>query len=120
MKRLTPLVLLLITVLSYSFKPTQNDLRYFVQFKINSIETFEQADEINKKMLLHSGIEASRADHITSTYFCYLKSGSNYDQKDFENWFKKLDLNISCFNKGVDTKNEVIAPYILKDCKNEK
>ena len=95
MKRLLPLLLLLIAVLSYSFKPAENNLRYFVQFKINTIETLEQVNEINKKMLLHSGIEASRADHITSTYFCYLKSGVDYNQKDFENWFKELNLSIS-------------------------
>jgi hypothetical protein len=120
MKRLLPLLLLLIAVLSYSFKPAENNLRYFVQFKINTIETLEQVNEINKKMLLHSGIEASRADHITSTYFCYLKSGVDYNQKDFENWFKELNLSISCFNKGIDNKDKVINPYILKDCENEK
>jgi hypothetical protein len=119
MKRLLPILLLLIAILSYSFKPAQNELRYFVQFKINTIDTFEQEDEINTKMLLHSGIEASRADHITSTYFCYLKAGTNYSQKDFENWFKTLNLTITCFNKGIDTKDDPIAPHILKDCKDE-
>ena len=120
MKRLTPLFLLLVIVIGYSFKPVQNDLRYYVQFKINTIETFEQADEINTKMLSKSGIEASRADHITSTYFCYLKSGADYSQNDFENWFKKLGYTITCFNKGIETKKEVISPYILKDCQDEK
>lgn len=119
MKRLLPLLLLLVTVLSYSFKPVQNDLRYFVQFKIDSIETFEQADEINKKMISLTGIDASRADHITSTYFCYLKSGVNYNQTQFKNWFKEFNVTISCFNKGIDNKDEIIAPYILKDCTDE-
>jgi len=120
MKRLLPILLVLVTLLSYSFKPAQNNLRYFVQFKINTIETFEQADDVNKKMLLHPGIEASRADHITSTYFCYLKLEADYSQQDFENWFKNIGLSISCFNKGLDTKDEIIAPYLLKECKDEK
>lgn len=118
MKYISPFLLLILFGLFSHTKP--QNTRYFVQFKINSISTFEEAADINAKMASKSGVYASRADHITSTYFCYLQEGANHDEADFENWFKKMGYTITCFNKGVDTKDEVISPYILKNCQDEK
>lgn len=120
MKRILPLSLLLFVILSFSFTSLQTNDRYFVQFKINSIETAEQAQHINKQMSLNSNIEASRADYYTSTYFCYLTNGSNSSEEDFKIWFEKLGYKISCFNKGIETKDIGIEIDVLKNCTDEK
>jgi hypothetical protein len=120
MKRLLPLLLLLITVLSYSFKPAQNNSRYFVQFKINSISSNDQAMVIDQNMKLKQGIQITRTDYISSTYFCVLKPQIQYSKEDFIKWFEKLGYEITCYNTGIQGVDKSISPYILKDCKDEK
>jgi len=120
MKRLLPILLVLVTLLNYSFKSPQNNSSYFIQFKINTISTNDQAMLIDQKMKLNSGIYISRTDYVTSTYFCILKPQIQYSQADFENWFEKLGYEITCYNTGIQGENKSISPYILKDCQDEK
>jgi len=120
MKRLLPILLVLVTLLSYSFKPAQNNSSYFIQFKINTISTNDQAMLIDQKMKLNSGIYISRTDYATSTYFCVLKPQIQYSQADFENWFSELGYEISCYNTGIHRTDKVLSTHTLKNCQDEK
>jgi len=120
MKRLLPLLLLMFTVLSYSFKPAQHNTSYFVQFKINTISSNNQAMVIDQKMRLKSGILITRTDYLTSTFFCVLKPQIHYSKAEFENWFNQLGYDISCYNSGIHRTDKMISTHILKDCQDEK
>ena len=120
MKRFIPLLLIIITALCYSFKPVQNSESYFIQFKINSISSNDQAMLVDQKMRLNSGIFISRTDHNTSTYFCVLKPQIQYTQAEFENWFNELGYTISCYNTGIHRTDKVLSTHTLKNCQDEK
>lgn len=118
MKIFSLFLLLLVAGLSSSFN-TDNDISqfYFIQFKINTISTPEEGAKINNFMNKQSGIIGSRADYYTSTYFCYIDINSKLTKVEFENWFKELDLNISCFNKGIETVDKSLSLVELQNCK---
>ncbi len=108
-------------LLSFTTKSSQDEpLRYFVQFKIFTLTTYEQAQEIDEKMMSKSGVMASRTDFITSTYFCFLYPGINISEETFVNWFKKMGYEIGCFHKGIQNIDDSVTPHTLKDCTNEK
>lgn len=98
---------------------TEPTTRYFVQFKINTISTFDEEVNINNFMQGLDGIQASRADFYSSTYFCYLNPGYNYTQSQFEGWFETLGYSIQCFHKGIDNIDESLSIETLKNCGNE-
>ncbi len=112
--------LILFAGLSFSFNNQGTETNHFVQFKINSISSNDQAMVIDQKMRTKSGIKISRTDYITSTYFCILKDGIIYTQEEFENWFSKLGYEISCYNTGIQSQDKSISPHILKNCNDEK
>ena len=120
MKTKTLLITILISLIGFSFTNYNSEVSYFVQFKIDTISTNEQAMVIDQKMKTKSGIKISRTDYITSTYFCVLKPGIEYTKENFENWFEKLGYKISCYNTGIQGQDKSISPYILKNCQNEK
>lgn len=120
MKTKTLILTLLIGLLALSFTKYDTEVSYFVQFKIDTISTNEQAMVIDQKMRSKTGIKISRTDYITSTYFCVLKPGTEYTKENFENWFEKLGYKIYCYNSGIQGQDKSISPYILKNCQDEK
>lgn len=119
MKRIIPLALLLVLTLSYSFATKQTETSYFVQFKINTVSSNDQAMVIDQKMRLKSGIKLTRTDYMSSTFFCVLEPQIQYSEQDFKNWFEQLGYKISCYNTGIQGKEQIIAPIILKNCHDE-
>ena len=89
---------------------------YFVQFKINSVNSIDQVKAIDKKILSKKGIISAHTDHITSTFFCTLEADAAYVFEDFESWFSKLGYEISCFNKGQQGSVNTVSPHQLKNC----
>ncbi len=89
---------------------------YFVQFKVKTVSTAEQAKQIDKKILSKKGIISTHTDHVTSTFFCTLEAEAAYIFEDFEGWFSKLGLEINCFNKGQQGSSDMISPHTLKNC----
>jgi len=120
MKKILALLVILITSLSFTLKPTQDDTSRFIQFKINTITTNDQAMLIDQKMKLNSGIYMSRTDHSTSTYFCVLKPQIEYSETDFQNWFNALGYEISCFNTGIHRQDKVKSINNFNNCQDEK
>jgi len=111
------LFLIPLTILSFSFKTLENEVSYFIQFKIETISSNDQAILIDQKMRQKSGISISRTDYQSGTYFCILKPEIQYTQEDFVKWFNKLGYHITCFNTGIQGKDQAISPFILKNCK---
>ena len=64
-----------------------------------------------------TGILASRADHHSSTYFCFANKSANLSQSDFSKWFKALGYTISCYNQVIDGEAPAVNIDILKNCK---
>ena len=120
MKRKILLFLIPFTILSFSFKNVKSEVSYFIQFKIETISSNDQAMLIDQKMRSKSGIIISRTDYITSTYFCVLKPGAGYTQSNFETWFSKMGYEIKCFNQSIQSQDKSISPHILKNCSDEK
>lgn len=96
----------------------QSGTTYYVQFKVSSVTDIESAEEIDKKMSSKKGVLSTRTDHITSTFFCTLSAEGDYDFEDFENWFKKMGFEISCFNKGIQGDGGMVSPHELKNCED--
>ncbi len=103
-----------------SFKNSDTEPSYFVQFKIFNVKSNADASLIDNKMKQKSGIKMSRTDYITSTYYAVLNPGIDYTQEQFENWFKKLGYSIGCFSKGIYQRDAITSPHELKNCKDEK
>jgi hypothetical protein len=87
-----------------------------VQFKVQTINSVEDALELDKKMSSKSGITKSRSDYKTSTYFCILKPGVTYSEEEFAKWFEKLGYAITCYNMGIQGQDRMISPYELNEC----
>ena len=102
----------LLILLSFSYQTPS----YFVQFKIHTLSSNDQAIDLDKKMVSKSGIVKSRADYKTSTYFCAMKPGVLYTEDEFTKWFKKLGYKISCFNAGIQGQDRMVTPYELEAC----
>lgn len=117
--RIIFILILGLFAISLGLKP-QQEAQYFVQFRVNTISDNAQAMAVDQKMNNKSGIESSRTDYKTSTYFCTLKSGADYSEDDFTNWFENLGYAISCFHKGVQGVDHVLSPHELKDCVDEE
>jgi hypothetical protein len=109
--------LLLIGCLALSFANQTNN--HFVQFRVLTIPDAETAKQIDQKMGSKSGFVESRADHITSTYFCLLSPDAGYTEEDFKTWFAKLGFEIACYTKGVQNTDAMISPHVLKNCTEE-
>ncbi len=109
-------------LVSLTVKPQKVDQSetYFVQFKILTVDNVVQATQIDKEMRARLNIEVSRTDHNTSTYFCVLNHGSVVDQEIFEDHFKDMGYEISCFSSGIQFVDRVIPPQTLKNCQDEK
>lgn len=120
MKHSVLLLLIAVSVLGFSFKNSDVEISYFVQFKIETLHSNDEAMLIDQKMKSKSGIKISRTDYITSTYFCVLKPGVEYTRSNFETWFSKLGYEIKCFNQGIQAQDKSISPHILKNCTDEK
>lgn len=97
---------------------SQDSPDYYVQFKVNSVTTIEQAKAIDKKMEGKKGIISTHTDHITSTYFCTMSGEAEYVFEDFESWFEKMGYEIVCFNKGIRGDGGMMSPHALKDCED--
>ena len=93
--------------------------QYFIQFKIHTISTNEEATAIDDKIGGKSGIFSIQTDHITSTCFCLLNPGDDYSEDDFIGWFKKMGYAISCFHKGVQSVDAVLSTKKKKKCVEE-
>lgn len=93
--------------------------QYFVQFKVNTISENSQAMVVDQHMNTVAGVDISRTDYITSTYFCVLSPGISYSETDFTTWFEDLGFSISCYYQGIQNVDNVISPNDLKDCQND-
>jgi hypothetical protein len=113
--RLSVILVLALMMLSFS---TQTNY-HFVQFRVLAIPDSETARAIDEKIGSKSGIIESRADHVTSTYFCLLTADSGYTEDDFKAWFAKLGFEIACYSEGVQNIDVMISPHILKNCTEE-
>ncbi|MGV6861606.1 MAG: hypothetical protein ACWA41_07525 [Putridiphycobacter sp.] len=120
MKKITLLFLVIFSFLHFSLTSVNNEVSYFVQFKIFNVSDNDAAQMIDKKMAAKSGIKISRTDYITSTYYGVLNPGVDYSQEQFENWFKKLGYSIGCFKKGIHRQDQTTSPHLLKNCSDEK
>jgi hypothetical protein len=109
--------LLLLSLLMLSFSNQTN--YHFVQFRVLAIADAETAKLIDQKIGSKAGIIESRADHITSTYFCLLTADSGYTEEDFKTWFAKLGFEITCYTKGVQNLDVMVSPHVLKNCTEE-
>ncbi|MBK6953498.1 MAG: hypothetical protein IPO32_15705 [Crocinitomicaceae bacterium] len=90
-----------------------------MQFRVLAIADAETAKLIDQKIGSKAGIIESRADHITSTYFCLLTADSGYTEEDFKTWFAKLGFEITCYTKGVQNLDVMVSPHVLKNCTEE-
>jgi len=93
---------------------------YYVQFRVITITDAETADQINQKLGSKTGFIESHADYITSTYFCLISLDSNYTEEDFVNWFAKLGFEITCYTRGIQNRDVMVSPHILKTCVEQK
>jgi hypothetical protein len=107
----------LIAYLTLSFSSQTN--YNFVQFRVLTIPDAETAKLIDQKVGSRSGFIESRADHITSTYFCLLAPDAGYTEEDFKIWFAKLGFEIACYTKGVQNTDAMLSPHMLKNCTEE-
>ena len=94
-------------------------VQYFVQFRVMAIPDSESAAAVDAKMSSKRGIEESRTDYITSTYFCLLSADADYTREDFENWFAKMGYTISCYSRGTQNVDMMVSPHVLKNCVEE-
>lgn len=85
-----------------------------------TIPDADAAAVIDQKIGSKSGVKESRADYITSTYFCLLTPDAGYTKDDFVNWFTKLGYGITCFTRGVQNTDVVVSPHVLKLCVEEE
>lgn len=108
------LVLFLMSFIYESHQAPQ----YFIQCKIHTVSTPDEAKEVDEKMIKRSGIGSSNTDYITSTYFCLLEPGNDYAEDDFKGWFSKFGYSISCFYRGTHGVDAVLSPHELKNCKD--
>ena len=109
-------VIILLLFCLFSIIGISQETTHFVQFKVQTINSVEDALELDKKMSNKSGITKSRSDYKTSTYFCILKPGTIYNKEEFTKWFYKLGYVISCYNMGIQGQDRIISPYELNDC----
>lgn len=109
--------IMLMAVMMFSFSHQTN--YHFVQFRVKAISNAETAKLIDQKIGSKSGIIESRADHVTSTYFCLLTADSGYTEDDFKAWFAKLGFEIACYTKGVQNVDVMMSPHVLKNCTEE-
>lgn len=107
-------IILVSALMMLSFSTQTN--YHFVQFRVLAISDAETARTIDEKIGSKSGIIESRADHVTSTYFCLLTAESGYTEDDFKGWFAKLGFEIACYSEGVQNIDVIISPHILKNC----
>lgn len=114
MKSLLVVIILIFGISSNSF--SQDRPIYFVQFKILSVNSADQAKSIDKKIMSKKGILSTHTDHITSTFFCTLEADAAYVFEDFQSWFSKIGYEIACFNKGQQGSGAMISPHELKNC----
>jgi hypothetical protein len=95
---------------------SQDSPDYYVQFKVNSVGSEDQAKAIDKKMEGKKGILSTHTDYVTSTYFCTMTGDAEYIFDDFETWFEKMGYEIVCFNKGIRGDGGMMSPHVLKKC----
>lgn len=105
-------------LLAFSYSYSQERPNYYVQFRIISVASVDEAQAIDKKMEGKKGIVTTHADHVTSTYFCTMNADAEYVFDDFEAWFLKLGYEIVCFNKGQQGDGKMLSPHDLKNCEN--
>lgn len=110
-------IILIAIVIGFSSNTLSQDRPiYFIQFKISTVSSLDQAKTIDKKILSKKGMISTHTDHVTSTFFCTLEAEATYVFEDFEAWFGKLGYEISCFNKGQQGSTDLISPHKLKNC----
>lgn len=118
MKKAGLICLLALICIGFSSITQQNSL--FVQFRVLTIPSAESAQEIDKKIGSKNGVLEAKSDYVTSTFFCLLSPETTYTKVDFENWFSKMGYEITCFNSGMQNKDVMISPHVLKSCVEEK
>lgn len=111
------LAAIILTSFVYSSDQTSNS---FVQFRILSPLNAESALKIDEKIGSKSGVIESRADYVTSTYFCLLSSEAEYSKEDFVTWFAKMGYEIACYSRGIQNIDPMVSPHVLKDCEDVK
>lgn len=111
-KILSVTICLLVSMLAW----TQDSPDYYVQFKVNTVSSMDEAKAIDKKMANKKGIITTHTDHITSTYFCTMSGDAEYIFDDFEGWFEKMGYEIVCFNKGIKGDGRMLSPHSFKNC----
>jgi len=117
--RISILITLFFTA-SYCFGNPNQSNQYFIQFRIIAVTDVKAAEMIDNKMRTKSGVVESRTDHVTSTYFCLLSPGTDYNKENFISWFSKLGYTIACFSKGIQNVDVMISPHVLKNCVDQQ
>lgn len=109
-------LIVMLALASLSATTSESGQQFFVQFKIFTVSSIQEAEQIDEQMRLHSGIEVSRTDASTSTYFCIINGDYNYTEQDFVSWFQTMGYGIGCFSKGVRGVQPTTSPHILSNC----
>lgn len=117
--RLFKQFIVLSAILTFCSSSSLQTQTYFVQFRVLTIPDAESAKLIDEKMMSKSGILESRADHVTSTYFCQLSAEAGYTKENFVGWFAKFGYEICCYTKGVQNTDAMTSPHVLKNCTEE-
>jgi len=110
------IIVIALFLLVWNISNAQETSAYFVQFKISTVTSEDQALMIDKKIGNKKGILTTHTDFRTSTYFCTLDMETDYTFENFESWFIKLGFEISCFNKGLQGVGTMVSPHELKNC----
>jgi hypothetical protein len=72
----------------------------FVQFYIPELENSEKAKLINDFINSKPGIQMSRTDVVSHSYYAILNPGVTYTEEDFKAWVLEKGYSISCFYSG--------------------
>ena len=108
--RFTFLVLLIALCSFTSINERESILtkKYFVQFIVSDVNNKSEAVEIDMKMRELPGVQSSRMDYVSKKYYAIIDGEHKYNEEFFNDKFKKLGFQITCFRRGIHGKDKVI------------
>lgn len=92
-------LILLFSISLYSYSQ-DSDKHVFVEFVVSGETTPQILRKINHEFQANADFQATRMDIPTERFFGVYKKGIAFDQKWFEEEFKKYGLTIHCLNTG--------------------
>jgi hypothetical protein len=110
------LTLTTLLILAGFWGKSQDSPNYYVQFKVSTVSSEDEARVIDKKMKSKKGIITTHTDHITSTFFCTMTGDAECVFDDFKSWFEKMGYEIACFNRGIQGDGGMMSPHAFKNC----